>query len=227
MNTALHLYAESLRSCADGRPIRTVARFRDGTTRGLEVTRWAGAADAVDEHALGLLPGPVLDVGCGPGRHLHALARRGIFAIGVDLCPFAVKLARDGGARAIVGSIFADVPHPGAWRSALLLDGNIGIGGRPVRLLNRIAELLAPGGTVLVELAAPDIATIESTVRLETPFGVSDWFAWAQVSAAAIDPVAADAGFEVVRRWHRGQRWLALLVSSSPLGADPGLASGR
>ena len=33
--------------------------------------------------------------GCGPGRHLHALARRGVFALGVDISLAAVTLARD------------------------------------------------------------------------------------------------------------------------------------
>jgi SAM-dependent methyltransferase len=45
--------------------------------------------------ALGLAPGMrVLDVGCGPGRHALALARRGIEVVGVDLSPDFVALAR-------------------------------------------------------------------------------------------------------------------------------------
>ena len=44
---------------------------------------------------LGLQPGKsrVLDVGCGPGRHAHALARRGIVVHGVDLSERFVELA--------------------------------------------------------------------------------------------------------------------------------------
>src|ERR1700728_2789065 len=40
--------------------------------------------------ALGLRPGMrVLDVGCGPGRHAHALARLGMEVVGVDIsAPF-------------------------------------------------------------------------------------------------------------------------------------------
>ena len=46
---------------------------------------------------LGLEAGQrVLDVGCGPGRHAHALARRGIEVVGVDLSPRFVELARAG-----------------------------------------------------------------------------------------------------------------------------------
>src|SRR3954463_4969123 len=45
--------------------------------------------------ALALKPGHrVLDVGCGPGRHALALARRGFDVIGVDLSPEFVALAR-------------------------------------------------------------------------------------------------------------------------------------
>ena len=36
----------------------------------------------------------VLDVGCGPGRHSVALARRGLHVLGVDLSPDFVALAR-------------------------------------------------------------------------------------------------------------------------------------
>src|SRR5687767_10907756 len=44
--------------------------------------------------ALGLTPGDrVLDVGCGPGRHAHALARRGLHVVGVDISERFVDLA--------------------------------------------------------------------------------------------------------------------------------------
>lgn len=44
---------------------------------------------------LGLEPGMrVLDVGCGPGRHAQALARRGIEVHGIDISDRFVELAR-------------------------------------------------------------------------------------------------------------------------------------
>src|SRR5438552_16689581 len=46
--------------------------------------------------ALHLRPGHrVLDVGCGPGRHAHALARRGIEVVGVDISQRFVDIAND------------------------------------------------------------------------------------------------------------------------------------
>jgi cyclopropane fatty-acyl-phospholipid synthase-like methyltransferase len=47
--------------------------------------------------ALGLEPGMrVLDVGCGPGRHAHALAELGIEVLGIDISQRFVDLAREG-----------------------------------------------------------------------------------------------------------------------------------
>lgn len=45
---------------------------------------------------LGLQPGmSVLDVGCGPGRHAHELARRGIRVHGIDIAQRFVDLANE------------------------------------------------------------------------------------------------------------------------------------
>jgi SAM-dependent methyltransferase len=52
--------------------------------------------DFLVEH-LGLRPGMrVLDVGCGPGRHAHELARRGLVVHGIDISERFVELAREG-----------------------------------------------------------------------------------------------------------------------------------
>ncbi|MDQ1507808.1 MAG: hypothetical protein QOD57_5535, partial [Actinomycetota bacterium] len=46
--------------------------------------------------ALGLTSGArILDVGCGPGRHAHALAGRGFEVVGVDISERFVALARE------------------------------------------------------------------------------------------------------------------------------------
>lgn len=109
MTHPLRLYADGLRRVREP-GMRVQARLEDGTVVPLAFERYVGAADETDEQILRALRGPVLDVGCGPGRHLHALARRGVFALGVDLSPVAVELARGGGGHAIVASIFDELP---------------------------------------------------------------------------------------------------------------------
>ncbi len=57
-----------------------------------------GTAQEIDAlvDALGLSPGDlVLDVGCGPGRHVLELARRGIRSLGVDVSERFVQVGRE------------------------------------------------------------------------------------------------------------------------------------
>jgi SAM-dependent methyltransferase len=216
----LRVYADSLRSA--GRPgMRAHVRLEQGTIVPVELERYTSPADGTDEQILASLAGPVLDVGCGPGRHLHALARRGVFALGVDLSPVAVELARGRGAHAIVGSIFDELPGAGTWRAALLLDGNVGIGGAPVRLLRRVRALLAAEGQLLVELDGPSSPTIRTRGRLETTHGTSAWFRWACVAAPDIEALATAAGFRVSDRCARQGRWFARLVKAGPVTPPP------
>ncbi len=165
----------------------------------------------LDARLLDGVAGPVLDVGCGPGRHLRALTARGEFALGVDLSPVAVALACDGGGRAIVADVFDVLPGEGTWRTALLLDGNIGIGGSPHRLLARLRSLLADGGTVLVELEPPGEIGCSLRARIETDQEASGWFHWARVSASEIGSVARAAGLRAEPAWTCGDRWFARL----------------
>ncbi len=221
MSSPLAIYGELLRerlTALGSSSSPVVARLRDGSARQVLLERWLDAADEVDVRALSQLDGPVLDVGCGPGRHLHAMARRGVFGLGVDISPAAVELACGAGALAIVASIFDELPGVGNWRGALLLDGNIGIGGQPARLLRRIHGLLAGDGRILVELTAPGTASIRTQARLETPLGSSDWFPWAEVSVTDIAAVAAEAGLVQASWWQDGGRWFALLKASPVVG---------
>ena len=117
-------------------------RLSDGRLEPFPLDRWLAPADAADTAILEDVRGPVLDLGCGPGRHLAALRKLGKEGLGVDLSETAVALARGRGALVINGSLWEDVPGAGTWRTILLLDGNIGIGGAPVALLKRAGELL-------------------------------------------------------------------------------------
>jgi SAM-dependent methyltransferase len=199
------LYAEAL--AGDGASL--VCRDEAGCVRRLPLARWLGRAGAVDERVLDRAVGPVLDVGCGPGRHVSSLARRGVLALGVDVSPVAVRLARARGAKAIERSIFDRLPGAGTWGSALVLDGNIGIGGRPDALLRRVADLLAPGGRILLELDPPGAGADTQRLRLESDGEASEWFAWARVSIDALAGPATAAGLVVTERWCDGGRWFA------------------
>lgn len=193
----------------------THLRAEDGRIVHLDVRRWMTPADPVDEALLDRAVGPVLDVGCGPGRHVRALRSRGVEALGLDVSPTAVALARRWGARVLQHSVFEALPGHGPWRSALLLDGSVGIGGDPVALLARVGELLHHDGNVLVEAEGPGVASESMRVCLETRLRTSPWFAWARLAADDVAAVAARAGFAQAEAWEDGGRYFSSLVRSA------------
>ncbi|KXO98802.1 hypothetical protein AXK60_24640 [Tsukamurella pseudospumae] len=186
-----------------------------GEVRRLPVARWLGHEHA-DESLLTVVldwcHGPTVDLGCGPGRIVDLLLRRGIPALGVDDSPHAVRLTRERGAAALRRDVFAPLPGEGRWSHAILLDGNIGIGGDPARLLRRAASLVEPGGTVVVEVEPATRGVLREAIRVRAAGGTSVWFPWARVGSDALDDLAATAGLRLAR-WldHSGRRCAELV----------------
>ncbi|MEC3975193.1 methyltransferase domain-containing protein [Amycolatopsis sp. H20-H5] len=178
----------------------------------LPVERWTDGSCEGDEVLLDACGGPTLDIGCGPGRLTAALTERGIASLGVDSSRTAVQLTQGRGAVALHRNVFDRIPGEGRWRHVLLADGNIGIGGNPVALLRRAAELLGAGGTALVELEPPGTGVRNEHVRLQPQTDEGSWFTWAWVGADAVGALAAQAGLAVEWTARRGHRWFAELV---------------
>lgn len=182
-------------------------RLESGDVRPVPFDRWLGDVTDADSRVLARAVGPVLDVGCGPGRHVRELAGRGVLTLGVDASSAAVRLARSRGTSVFEGSVFDAIPGSGEWRSALLLDGNLGIGGQPDRLLRRVGGLLTPGGVILAEVDPPGAPTGRTHARLEGPDLVSRWFAWATAGADGIQEIVDDAGLRLLERFEHDGRW--------------------
>lgn len=190
-------------------------RFRHGVTRHLPTDDWASPARPEELLLLRDLDGPVLDLGCGPGRLVAALAEMGTPALGVDASPVAVESARRLGAPVLQRSVFDALPGEGRWRSVLLFDGNVGIGGDPACLLRRMASLLAVGGRAMVEVDPPGSPTMAAQARIERAGEITEWFPWACVGADDLDTVAADTGLWRTE-WHSvGGRWFGLLEKAA------------
>lgn len=184
----------------------------DGRAKRFAAHRWTGPATAVDvELFVDPCTGPTLDVGCGPGRLTVAVAQKGLPALGIDISAEAVRLAREGGASAVQQDVFDELPQSSRWSHMLLADGNIGLGGDPVRLLSRLRRKLETGGTMLVELAGPGTLGSRHRVHLRVGGRASDPFDWATVGIDEIERVAEIAGLAVIGVRRLAGRYVATL----------------
>jgi len=172
------------------------------------VARWCGGLRTGDEALLTHCHAATLDVGCGPGRLAAALARRAVPVLGIDISAEAIRQARHRGAPARLACVLtSDLDQ--RWQHVLLADGNIGIGGRPYRLLARCAALLRPGGDLLVEVGPPGTASWAGLVELAVGGKRSTPFPWAVVGIDDIPVIAGRAGMRIRETWTEARRWFA------------------
>lgn len=175
----------------------------------LDAGRWSGRADADDLTALRDVTGPVLDVGCGPGRMVRAAIEAGLSATGLDVSRAAVRHCRRRGLPVLQRSVFDPVPREGRWGTVLLLDGNVGIGGDPAALLARCRELLRGDGAVVAEVHADPDRDAAFTGRVVGAGASSAPFRWSQTGERAL--LRAATGFEPEHAWTAGGRRLLRL----------------
>ena len=101
-----------------------------------------------------LMPGTLLDLGCGRGTNALALAARGWSVLGVDVSPQAVALARREAARRRLDAVFEVGKLPG-WTSTRRFDLVISTFALPEgtagdATLQQAAALVKPDGELVV-----------------------------------------------------------------------------
>ncbi|MGW1530932.1 methyltransferase domain-containing protein [Streptomyces aureus] len=195
-------------------------RRADGWLLPLEVERWCARADVVDRDVLDRCEGAVLDVGCGPGRLVAELAGRGRTALGIDVSEAAVEHTARLGGHALRRSVFDPLPSEGRWGTVLLMDGNIGIGGDPAALLERVAGLLRPRGLLLAETTPQDVDERHRVRITDAGSATGTPFPWARLGTPALLRYAR--GWEPAGQWSAGgRRFLALRTRTASSSAEP------
>jgi SAM-dependent methyltransferase len=123
--------------------------------------------------------GPLLDVGCGNGRHLELAAQRGIPGIGVDVSAELLRIARGrlGDGADLILADASDLP---------VVDASVG-GAMTIAVLHHIRSeemrrgaaselhrVLVPGGRLLVSTWALDDPTIAERAGARSEPGGED-----------------------------------------------------
>lgn len=183
----------------------------DGATTILPVARWHAAAAGEDHWLLDRCHGPTIDLGCGPGRLLEALLQNGVPALGVDVSSAAVQHCVRRGRPALQLDVLGPLPGQGRWCHVLLVDGNLGIGGDPVRLLQRVSRLLQPGGTALVEVERHGSGLWRGHARVRSQRSKGTLVPWSTVGIDAMPALAHKTGFHTTAE-HTGERYFVELT---------------
>lgn len=108
----------------------------------------------LEQKALSMAKGRVLDIGAGAGCHALALQERGLEVKAIDISPLSCEVMKERGVKYAECVNLFDPQLQGKYDTLLLLMNGTGIAGKLNRLsmlLNRLKELLAEGGQILID----------------------------------------------------------------------------
>ncbi len=188
--------------------------------------RLDGRLRSIDDRALSLSRGRVLDVAAGAGRHSLLLQRQGLDVTAIDLAPVCVEIMRKRGVRdARAADVFGlEEAVYGRFDSILFLMQSIGIVGSVFgfeRLLLTLQPLLKEGGQILLDSSAlPGMAeaTADETRGVDVKFRYrgmrGEDFSWLYIGERALKEAAERMGWpcEILERLSTGE-YLARLTA--------------
>lgn len=108
----------------------------------------------LEQKALSMAKGRVLDIGAGAGCHALALQERGLEVKAIDISLLSCEVMKERGVKDAECVNLFDPQLQGKYDTLLLLMNGTGIAGKLNRLsmlLNRLKELLAEGGQILID----------------------------------------------------------------------------
>lgn len=108
----------------------------------------------LEQRALGMAQGRVLDVGAGAGCHALALQEQGMEVKAIDISPLSCEVMKKCGIKDVECVNLFDQQLQGKYDTLLLLMNGTGIAGKLSglpKLLNRLKELLEEGGQILID----------------------------------------------------------------------------
>ena len=190
----------------------------------------------LEQYALTLCHGKVLDIGAGVGSHALSLQDRGLAVTGLEMSTLSANVMKRRGVQRIVNTAYQQFP-PAQYDSLLLLMNGIGLVGTLAGLaqfLSQAPSWLAPGGQLIFD--SSDIAYLyeeglptdhyygEIRYQYEYQGQRGEWFPWLYVDADTLLTIATAQGWhgQVVYEENTGQYLMRLRTGRSrPTHTEP------
>ena len=172
------------------------------------------AMPAIEQKALDMARGRVLDVGAGSGCHSFVLQERGMDVTAIDISPLSVETMKERGLKKVLEQNFFTLEEK--YDTILMLMNGIGIVGTLERLpefFKQLDKILAPGGQVLCD--SSDISYVfetedgiielpdgmnyygEHSFRMQYKDTIGDPFGWLYIDADTLRQKAGRCGYAV------------------------------
>jgi SAM-dependent methyltransferase len=165
--------------------------------------------------------GRILDIGCGAGRCLLYLKKKGLEVVGIDTSPLAVKVCRERGLSDVhVRSITQIGPYMGTFDTIIMMGNNFGLFGsfnRARRLLRTMHRMTTPRARIIAESMGPDATDVpehkayhrrnrrrgrmpgQSRIRIRFRTCISPWFDHLFVSVNEMRAILDGTGWRIAR----------------------------
>lgn len=181
----------------------------------------------IEKRVLKFVQGKVLDVGCGAGRHILYLQKRGFDVLGIDESPLAIKVCRERGCKNVKTiDIFKAKFQSNIFDTIVLFGNNLGMGGtlsRTKKLLKVLRTLVKQDGLLLLNSidakATKDVRQISYgkinlkkgryigvfRIRIEYKKLIGKWFEWTSIEPKVLGHLASASGWEI-EKIYKGQQ---------------------
>ena len=168
----------------------------------------------IEQKALDMAKGKVLDVGAGAGCHSLVLQERALDVTAIDISPLSVETMKERGVKKVIEQDFFTLK--GQYDTVLMLMNGIGIVGtleRLPRFFLQLDEILAPGGQLLCD--SSDISYVfedengmidipnemdyygEHSFRMQYKDTIGEPFNWLYIDADTLREKAGRCGYAV------------------------------
>lgn len=221
--SSMDLYARAMLDHWLGKKVTVEFEREDGLRGGSKIASYFTPPSKwprMEQEAMRLVRGRVLDLGCGPGRHALFLQKKGFDVVGLDASPTQVALARIRGLTNVYPGSVRQLPRGlGTFNSVLMMENNLGIAGdvpQVRRFLRDLREITRKGARLIGHSRIPGtwsedhLPYVKQNIRRGRPPGlltlrvrykgqVGDWFDLLLIPPEELARLGQETRWELVR----------------------------